>query len=271
MNSLCLCLGILRSGSTWSYNVCRSLGKFSAMRMGEPFRAGFMGGRELDAWLKTEGMKPGGTTVIKAHDITYTVLAWLTTGRAKAVCTYRDPRDCVVSMLTFLGGDIGATCRRIADNFEYVRLCKEAGNTLFLRYEEIMAEPLGQIEQIARHLNVEVDPATLGQIEVANNLENTKKICDDLKNRPEKEVAISESHRVDRVTILHENHIFNAKIGRWKEELSEGQGKVITDFFRPWLVALGYEADAGGRFCKPLENLPAKGACGGEPEILAGE
>jgi hypothetical protein len=230
-----------------------------------------MGGRELDGWLKTEGTKPGVATMIKAHDITYTALAWLTTGRAKAVCTYRDPRDCVASMLTFVGGDIAATCRRIADNFEYVRLCQEAGNTLFLRYEEIMADPMGQVEQIARHLKIEVDRETLGQIEAANNLENTKKICDDLKNRPGNAVMLADTHRVDPITSLHDNHIFNAKIGRWKEELSEGQGKAISDFFRPWLVALGYEPGAGGSFCKPLENLPAAGACAGVPEILAGE
>jgi len=212
----------------------------------------------------------GGATVIKAHDITYTALAWLTTGRAKAVCTYRDPRDCVVSMLTFVGGDIAATCRRIADSFEYVRLCQEAGNTLFVRYEEIMAGPIGQIEQIARHLEIEVDQGMLGEIELGNNLENTKKICDDLKNRPENAVAISETHRVDPITNLHDNHIFNAKIGRWKEELSEGQGKAISDFFQPWLVALGYEADAGGSVRKPLETLPPAGACAGEPEIPGG-
>jgi|HubBroStandDraft_1064217.scaffolds.fasta_scaffold193458_2 hypothetical protein len=267
-SSLCLCLGILRSGSTWSYNVCQALGRLLATRRRQPFGTAYMTHAELDLCLNTEGPNLRGPTVIKAHTIAHTALDWITTGRAKAVCTYRDPRDCVVSMMTFVGDDMATATRQIADSFDYMRFYQKAGNTLFIRYEEMMADPLGQIEQIARHLNIDVDQATLRQIEFVTNIQSSKKICNDLKHRPEEKVFRSGTHRVDPVTSLHDNHIFNAKIGRWKEELSDAQAKKLSEFFQPWLVALGYEPIAGV-FAKPFETLPPPDACAGQPEFQA--
>ena len=264
---LFLCLGVLRSGSTWSYNVCQALGRLLAARRREPFGNAYMTHDELDMCLNTEGPNLRGPTVIKAHTITQPALDWITSGKAKAICTYRDPRDCVVSMKTFFGGEIAATTRQIADSFDYLRFYQKAGNTLFVRYEQMMADPLGQIEQIARHLNIDADQATLRQIEYANNIQSSKKICDDLKRRPEDKVERSGTHRVDPATSLHDNHIFNAKIGRWREELTDAQATSLSEFFHPWLVSLGYEPTAGGTFNKPFDFLPPPGACAGQPEF----
>jgi hypothetical protein len=254
--SLFLSLGVLRSGSTWSYNVCQAVGKLLAARRRQPLGTAYMTHAELDMFLATEGANLHGPVVIKSHTIGYTALDWISTGRAKVICTYRDPRDCVVSMMTFFGGDFAATSRQIADGFDYLKIYQKAGNTLFVRYEQMMADPLGQIEQIAQHMNVDADRETLRQIEYDTNMQSSKKICDELKLRPEEKVFRSGTHRVDPVTSLHDNHIFNGKVGRWKEELSDAQGQSLTDFFRPWLVALGYEPTAAGTFNKPFGELP---------------
>ena len=253
-SSLFLSLGVLRSGSTWSYNVCQAFGRLLAARRRQPFGSAYMTHVELDMFLNTEGPNLRGPTVIKAHAITNTALEWIATGRAKVVCTYRDPRDCVVSMMTFFGGDLVKTSRQILESFDYLTFYQKAGNTLFVRYEQMMADPLGQVEQIGRHLNVDVDHAMLREIERATNVQSSQKICQDLKKRPEAAVLRSGSHRVDPATGLHDNHIFNAKIGRWNEELSDAQGASLTEFFRPWLVALGYEPTAAGMFCTPFEQ-----------------
>jgi len=255
-SSLFLSLGVLRSGSTWAYNVCQAFGRLLAMRQRQPFGTAYMTHSELEMFLNTEGANLRGPTVIKAHTIGHTALNWITTGRAKVICTYRDPRDCVISMMTFFGGDIAATSRQIADSFDYLKFYQKAGNTLFVRYEQMMADPLGQIEQIGRYLKIDVDRETLRKIEYATNLQNSKKICEELKDRPEEKVFRSGTHRVDPVTSLHDNHIFNAKIGRWKDELSDAQAESLTEFFQPWLVALGYVPTAGGIFNTPMQNLP---------------
>ncbi len=255
-SSLFLSLGVLRSGSTWAYNVCQGFGRLLAARRRQSFGTAYMTHGELDMFLNTEGPNLRGPTVIKAHTIGYTALNWITTGKAKVVCTYRDPRDCVVSMMTFFGGDIAATSRQIAESFDYLKFYQKAGNTLFIRYEQMMADPLGQIEQIGRHLQIDVDRDSLRKIEHATNLQNSKQICEDLKQRPEEKVFRSGTHRVDPVTGLHDNHIFNAKIGRWKDELSDAQAESMTKFFQPWLVALGYEPTAVGTFNTAMQELP---------------
>jgi Sulfotransferase domain len=256
-SSLFLSMGVLRSGSTWAYNVCQQFGRLLAARRRQPFGTAYMIHSELEMFLNTEGVNLRGPTVIKAHTIGQTALNWITTGKAKVVCTYRDPRDCVVSMMTFFGSDLAATSQQIAESFDYLKFYQQAGNTLFIRYEEMMANPLGQIEQIGRHLQVDVDRETLRKIEHATNLQNSKLICEDLKQRPEEKVLRSGTHRVDPVTGLHDNHIFNAKIGRWKDELSDAQAESLTKFFHPWLVALGYAPNAGGTLNKAMQELPA--------------
>jgi Sulfotransferase domain len=263
-SSLFLSLGGLRSGSTWAYNVCQAFGRLLAARRRQPFGSAYLTHVELDMFLNTEGANLRGPTVIKSHTISQTTLDWINAGRAKVVCTYRDPRDCVVSLMKFVGEDMTMTSRRIAEGINYLKLYQKAGNTFFVRYEQVMADPLGQIEQIGRHLGVDVDQATLREIEKANSIQSSKKICQDLHKRPEENVLRSGTHRVDPVTNLHDNHIYNAKIGRWKEELSDAQGESLTKFFRPWLVALGYEPMAGGMFATPLKDLPAD--IGGEAQ-----
>jgi hypothetical protein len=242
--SLFLSLGVLRSGSTWAFNVCQALARLLAARRGQPFAAAYMTHVELEKLLNTKNLNLPGPTVIKAHAIERTALDWLAAGRARAICTFRDPRDCVVSMMTFFGRDLDATRRQIAGSFELLRLYQNAGNTLFVRYEQMMADPAGQIERIAGHLNIDVDRTTARQIDRATNLETSRKICEDLKNRPEEKVLRSGDHLVDPITSLHDNHIFSAKFGRWKEELTEAQAKSLTEYFRPWLVSLGYELAA---------------------------
>jgi hypothetical protein len=244
-SALFLSLGVLRSGSTWAFNVCQALGKLRAERLGQTFTTAYMARGQLERFLTAEGPHLTGTVVIKTHTVRRETLDWLAAGRARAVCTFRDPRDCVVSIMTFYGRDLAAASTQIAGSFNYLRHYQKAGNTLFVRYEQMMADPAGHIEQIARHLNIEVDQATIREIEQGTNIESSRKICEDLKNRPQEKVLLSGNHRVDPISSLHDNHIFNAKIGRWKEELTEAQRKSLTEFFRPWLISLGYDPKAG--------------------------
>src|SRR5947207_933644 len=98
---LVLCTGILRSGSTWSFNVCRLMAKVVAGRENLPLWTGYMLPEKSEAFFERCGDAQPGPTVIKAHSLGPRGMELLRTRRAKAVCTYRDPRDCVASMMTF--------------------------------------------------------------------------------------------------------------------------------------------------------------------------
>src|ERR1044071_4352147 len=96
---LILCTGMMRSGSTWSFNVCRLLAQVAARQEGLPFWSGYLTLEQCEQFLtQSDGNFPG-PTVIKAHGIGTVAQRYLKNGQAQAICTFRDPRDSVVSLM----------------------------------------------------------------------------------------------------------------------------------------------------------------------------
>src|SRR5271156_4528903 len=97
---LCICNGMFRSGSTWSFNVCRAL--YQLLDGGQSrSQSGYMNRGPLDQLVLQKLPAITFPLVVKSHDLGPAALAALRAGRARAVCTYRDPRDCVASDMIF--------------------------------------------------------------------------------------------------------------------------------------------------------------------------
>ncbi len=238
--ALILCTGILRSGSTWSYNVCRELAQSQARKQRRPFGSAYLTEPQLDFFLNSQGAAIPGPTVLKTHNVGSVAREWIRSGRASVVCTFRDPRDCVASMLKFFRQDFAGAARRMLADLELLNIY-QSSHGLLIRYEDMMSDSLAQIEKIALHLRIFVDRAELRRIDQATNLQSSQKICRELGGRDESQVRRSDGHRVDPATSLHDVHIMSSKSGRWKTELSDEQGRELTQMFHPWLVRLGYE------------------------------
>jgi hypothetical protein len=243
---LILCTGVVRSGSTWSFNVCRQLGMLLAGARGEPFTSTYIGELELEQLVAGYVEKLAGPTVLKAHAVGPVAVAAVRAGRVRAVCTFRDPRDCVASDLTFLGWPFDAVVRRVGENLAYLGYYRAARHALFVRYEEMIVDPLPQLARIAAHLGVDADDAELRRIDAATDLPSSRAVCAALADRPAEELVWSQTHRVDPATQLHENHIHSGRVGRWRDELTADQQEQLTAAFHPWLVELGYEPAGAG-------------------------
>jgi hypothetical protein len=184
-----------------------------------------------------------GPVVVKAHELGPCALATLRTGHAKAVCTCRDPRDCVVSDMCFMNHSFDAAVHRIGASLESLRIFQSIPNVLLVNYEQMRADPIRQIYLIANHLEIHIDESAAHSINTSTSLENSQHICDSLKHRPLSSVYQSKStqHRIDPTTHLHENHINSGTVGRWKRELALDKALCLNDLLAPWLVKLGYE------------------------------
>jgi len=237
-----ICDGVIRSGSTWSYNVCRLLGQIRAKRRGEPFGIACLGENSLDQFLQVEATLGSGSAVIKAHELGPFALQSIRGGRVKAVCTYRDPRDCVASDLVFWAGGFEASLQRVARSFDcLMRSYQDSERTLFVRYEEMIEDPPGEIAKIAEHLEIPVDRKIVDWIDGQTNIEFSRTICGQLASRPAEQVDVGRNnHRRDRVTLLHDNHIGSARPGRWRRDLTPQQGQLLSELFGGCLQTLGY-------------------------------
>jgi hypothetical protein len=179
--------------------------------------------------------------VLKSHEPGPIAMSLIRSGQIRAVCTFRDPRDCVSSDLKFMNIPMEKVLHRVKSSFDALKLYQATDHILLVRYEDMVKDPPRQIQRIALHLGIEVTPEAVAQIHAQTNFEASKKICDDVRRRPDSEIYIIAEARVDPSTRLHENHIFDGKIGRWRTEFTAEQGRWLTEFFANWLVQLGYE------------------------------
>jgi hypothetical protein len=243
MPLICISGGIIRSGSTWAYNVCRALGQREAEQGGQTLSSGYPNMQPLDDLLASNGDHLPGPMVMKAHLLGPVALEWVNAGRAKAVYTLRDPRDCVASDMRFQGQGFETATARVMECFRNFATFPDSPHVLPIFYEEMMADTLDHVGQIAAHLGFDLDDETIRQIDQATGLGNSAKVCEELQHRPEGEIRRDGAHRVDPVTLLHDNHLGGGKIGRWKDELTPSQQQQLSRLFAPVLGILGYETE----------------------------
>lgn len=116
------------------------------------------------------------------------------------------------------------------------------GRTLFVRYEDMMNDRLAEIQLIAAYLNVRIDQKELQWIDEQTNIASSQKLCSQLGELGADQVdEIANEPRRHRKTLLHDRHIGKAKVGRWKEDLTDLQAQQLTHLFQKALLRLGYE------------------------------
>ncbi len=116
VSPLVICNGVIRSGSTWSYNVCRLLAELLAKRRGESSHGGYLNALDLEKSLQAEVYFRQGPAVFKAHGTGPLISEWIRTGKAKAVCTLRDLRDCVASDVAFMNTGFDSSVQRVVNS-----------------------------------------------------------------------------------------------------------------------------------------------------------
>jgi hypothetical protein len=267
---LCVCNGLIRSGSTWSFNVCRELYQLLPRQTNEPVKSGYLEAFQLEHFVAQKWPTLTAPAVIKVHDIGPAAMAALRAGTARAICTYRDPRDCVASDMAFMAYPFEVCLKRIGGTLEPLRLYQTTPSILLLKYEQMMADRPREIRRIAGHVGIPVDDAAIRQIDARTNLHASERLCQSLKDRPANAVLRVANHVVDPVTHLHQNHINGGTIGRWKSELSVDQVMYMTEYFAPWLIKLGYETtDSLAALMKSLSSHANPGGPISAPVAMA--
>src|SRR5258708_2797093 len=133
---LCFCNGVIRSGSTWSFNVCRVLYQELSVQRRQPFGSTYLDGPYVEQFVAQQWQHAPGPTVIKAHQIGPLALGAIRAGHAKGVCTFRDPRDCVASDVVFMGQGLETSVNRVVSTLEFLRFYQSTSHILLVKYEE---------------------------------------------------------------------------------------------------------------------------------------
>jgi hypothetical protein len=226
-------VGLHGSASTWVFNVVREI---LASNDGE--------GRRLNALyadrttdLPVEFCR-SDRLLIKSHQGSAELDAWLRQYRARIVLSIRDPRDAALSMTQRFDVPLSnAIFWLIADCNRILRLLPE--NHLMLRYEDRFFDNQASIIQVGQWLGCDIRPEEATQIFDRYRTDAVRSFAARIGELPANRIAMVGKFPMDRITQILAPHIGNAQSGKWLD-LPQQRQEELTRLFRPFLERFGY-------------------------------
>ena len=241
-----ICCGMYRAASTWQYNVACHLVEryFSGKRLGYQHH-----GSSLEERLRNLS-NPSDWIIIKAHEPDPLFTELLTSGAAFAVYSYRDMRDVAYSIThkrnSTFEQEIEGTelLQQTIRNFHY---WTGFSRSLVQRYEQITANPLKAVCEIATALGIALSANTAEDIARDYSLENNRARIDHLAEAFRlRGVDLTDPTNAlchDEKTLLHWNHIRDGRIGTWRQLATPRHLVILARECGQWLIEQGYEPD----------------------------
>lgn len=240
-----LCAGMYRSCSTWQYEVVSHLLEHHRRL----YRLGYVVGEQFAAeqsrWARTPGWK-----VLKSHEEHPGFARALAGEQAVVVYAYRDVRDVVFSMLhkrslafeTFLRQ--GMIHQILANH----RFWSRQPRLLSQRYEDIVAQPVRAVTQLAAHLGLEIRLAEARAIaheySFQANRSRVVALACRLRGAGFDLSDPANAQWYDGETLLHWNHMREGRVGTWRELATPRQRVILARLLGHWLEQHGYGPDS---------------------------
>ena len=229
-----ICCGMKRSGSTLQYQLAGSIV--------EKAKVGRLIGSVLPnefAVLRAAHEGEKGLLIVKSHAYIPHLEALFAKGESKAIYSYRDVRDVVVSMMNKRNESFEQLVNRgfietILSDYGKWRHCSPL---LTSKYEDMVADLSREVSRIADFLNVPLDVKTIEEIAIEHSLEKQR---EKINNHQNENQRVSNNIRWDSQSLLHTNHIRSGKADQWRTELAAHEIAVIEGIAGVWLQKRGY-------------------------------
>ena len=230
-----LCSGMMRSASTWSYNIARQVLLCGLSGQRATVGVGYEEGERLEKAI-FDASAPNVYGIFKTHSMTNRVIQLINIGAVRNIFTIRDPRDAVLSRNRFVDETIETSIARIKSSILPAKHFAKSA-TLFLRYDDIVNSPAAVIDAIAKHIDVELPVDVIDQLVDKNSRDNVElKVanmeCDSFS------IDVPTGHKVDMLTGYHENHITDGRTGGWKKSQYK---KILKREMKEEVYFLGYK------------------------------
>jgi predicted O-linked N-acetylglucosamine transferase (SPINDLY family) len=227
-----LCSGMPRSGSTWSYNVCRLL--LTEVMGADLLEAGYREGNVAEQYLADIG-RTSKMHLLKLHYPGPAAADLISRGRAKNIYTVRHPLDAVASFGDALGEPIASAAQHIKDSLDSADQWHRQGNALFIDFDALASEPRNQIRRIAEYLEIEADAALVERIHEQTSLEAVQAFSEQLATSPDAVLARAPKAAYDRVTLYHIGHVSRQGQRDWRTDLTPDEQQTALTILGTWL------------------------------------
>jgi hypothetical protein len=215
---LVLCNGMVRSASTWSYNVVMKLLRAA---LGE----GVYGGYNEDIAPFLASAPPTATyRVLKCHTLDTAGRRLAESGEAKVVFTCRNLADASVSFMRMFHYDFEHTFSALENSLELYRFHQRGRKALILGYNAITAQPLESVMKIAEYLGVTAPSEILERVTEETSADRARERVEQLKAEGDPSRLVRFDRFVyDPETLLNLDHIRDGRSGYGRASLTEEQ------------------------------------------------
>lgn len=183
--------------------------------------------------------------VFKSHILTDSIKGQFVSNNAVGLYIYRDLRD-VVSSLQEKNKTIykdHALVKLINNLIKQYELWSSLKIIHISRYEDVAYNICKEILSIARFIGIVNNCVDTDELAQKLSLYGQKRFIDGMRSKRNL-VCVNNYNIYDPDTLLHLNHITSGKIGRYKNDLTSEQIKIIEENAYHWMVANGYAFSA---------------------------
>ena len=254
-NPIIFIAGMPRSGSMWTYNVCRRV-VTAAGKKPWPDEVPLDESPAIQHAL-SHPPAPDQVYCIKSH-------FQIPVGKPhmRIICNYRDIRDATLSYMRFMKCSFEqalAAARGSMDLTDHY-LQPDDPHVLPIRYDTILNQPQQTISTLAGFLSLPVEKAVIAHIAeslsreaVARQLEKLKTGKNNIENTatdPAAPATISSAPNMDGSYRLHDSstgfqtdHISSGRDGEWRQVLSSKEQEALTAIATDWLQRYNFPID----------------------------
>lgn len=215
-----LCIGMQASGSTWVFNVVRSISN----KYGKKSISFFC--EEAKDFVDYVDIVDG-FLIVKCHHVDDKFIKLLSMMDSKAIVTTRDPRDCVVSQLERFSSRIIDVAGDLSRSLSSISMLLNSIDVLPLSYENKPFDDVQTVKNIAHFMGVSLTEEDCQSIFDSMQPDVIKKNIEEFKDN------IDNNLWFDPETHWHPNHVGDGATGKWEQRLPEPYRDSLTQAFMP--------------------------------------
>lgn len=231
------CAGMIRSGSTLQFQLSSAIVEQAGIGRRLPYAPE----SDFDHICSQDNVS-SEFRVFKVHVYTSAFAKECNENEARVVYSYRDIRDVAVSAMRKFDMSFGQLMeakwldQAIADYYYWTK-CPLA---CVGRYEDFVGDISGEAEKINRFLGLPLELQDINRL--AEKFSIDQQLVQIQKIREQNDCVILPNEIVfDPVELLHHNHIYQGKVGGWREILSDSEKSILTEKFSVWLEENEYD------------------------------
>jgi hypothetical protein len=219
---LVLPTGMIRSGSTWSFNVCVNLLREAGIGN---VRTDFI--KSLGEWRQVVS-QDGIHAVLKCHTLDAESLDWLKNNRhtVRFVYTLRDPREVAASALATFNMPLDDGLSSVESSLQFLSAQRAIGAVCVVPYSLIDKRlSVAAIAALADYLELDLSASAISAVDDLCGRDNQRALLEHFATLPPSEIHRDDRFTYHRPTLLHRNHFRTSDALGWERLLNKHQAR----------------------------------------------